>query len=147
MNRFSVTPDQAHALFASRYQQSAKVQFLDHGGGLPDQLISIGEAPGNGLEFLAIGRDQSCTGVLRIIITLRIDDQRNIRLLRQLDHALHVHQSALAVVGNDYHVMVRQQFCITIQQVLRAYFIRRRFKINPDKLLLLRHDAKLDGRF
>ena len=72
------------------------------------QVRLIAPTPDDIPHFGTIRRNQGCAGIERIIVALRIDQNRFPGSTRQTNHLDHMGQPALAVIGKQDGIKFRQ---------------------------------------
>jgi len=138
--------EQRHALLAARDEQRLERELA------PQRLRAARHVglvlPGahHLTQLRAVRRDDRRTAIARIVVALRIDQHALLRAARELDHLPDVRHAALAVIGEQDQVALRQRGAILRE--LRGEHLARggALEIKPHELLLAADDAQLFGR-
>ncbi len=139
--------DQGHAVLGTGDQQGLQLEALDQLQPLGNQLLFTLHLAHHGLELGHVGGQQGGAAVLFEIGPLGIDQHRDPGGASALDHAGHVVEGALAVVGEDHHVAVRQRLLDLAHQQGGVHIVEGLFKVQTQQLLVARQHAQLgDGR-
>ena len=128
---------QAHPLLRARDEQRRRRRAAARSA-CAFAVISrvVAPAPDDLPELAAIGRDHRRAAIPVPVVALRIDQHRLSRGARALDHRRDVREPALAVVGQDHEIGVREQ-PVEVGELGREHLVRRRgLEIDAQQLLL-----------
>ena len=128
--------DQGHAVLGTGDQQGIQLEALDQIQPLGDQLLFALHLAHHSLEFGHVGGQQGGTAILLEVGPLGVDQHRNTGGTGALDHAGHVVESTLAVVGKDHHVAIRQRLLHLAHQQGGIDGVEGLFKVQTQQLLV-----------
>ena len=98
-------------------------------------------------ELGQVRRQQRRAAIALEIGPFRIDQHRHLGGARQLDHALHLAERALGVIGQHQRADLRQRLLNALQHRLRINVGEAFFEVETDQLLVARQHAQLgNGR-
>ncbi|MND95865.1 hypothetical protein D3C80_881310 [compost metagenome] len=139
--------DQGHAILGTGHQQGVQLEALDQLQPLGDQLLFALHLAHHGLEFGHVGGQQGGAAILLEIRPLGIHQHRDAGGAGAGNHARHVVQGALAVVGEDHHVGPWQRLLHLAHQQAGVHVVEGLFEIEAQQLLVAGQHPQLgDGR-
>ena len=140
-----VVVEQRHALFAARDQQGVEVDApAQRLRALVQRRPRRASAPTPARSSERFGVITVAPAIARVVAALRVDQHRLAGRRAELDHARHVGQPALAVVGEQHHV-VRRQRRSKSSSLRPAPRGRARLEVDAEQLLRAADHAQLDG--
>ena len=98
-------------------------------------------------EFGAVGRDAGGTRVARVVAAFGVNQHSFACSASGRNHLRHMSQATFAVVGEQHHVVRRQQLEKLVGLRGQHFVLWCVLKVHAQQLLLAANDAQLDGGF
>ena len=97
-------------------------------------------------QFVAVRRDHRGVFISGVVVSLRIDQDRTAESAALLDHIFDAVQTALAVIGKNDDIMIRQQRGEAVRVLIKDCSCDGGFKIGSQHLLVARKNTKFERR-